>query len=95
MKMYALYHMSLEELDKMVQQGHDYGMPELVTDNPYEISVQVGGCESDDDHWCVEYFTADEEGNFIDGSDFDPVSAHYKRFDPDTVGAIYGEEVRK
>ncbi len=85
MEMYALYHMSIKELNKMVQNGQDYGTPELVTANPYEISVQVGGRESDDDKWCVEYFTADEYGNFIDGSDFDPVSEHYKRYDPDKL----------
>ena len=85
MKMYALYHMSLDELDKMIQKSEDYGMAELVTSNPYEISVQVGARESHDDNWCVEYFTGDDEGNFIDGSDFDRASAHYKRFDPDKL----------
>lgn len=89
MTMYALYEMSLEELDHCVQNGEDYGCPVLVTADPREITVQVGGCESDDNHYCVEIYEADDNGEFVSGSDFDSATHFYEQHNPDHDGALY------
>ena len=73
---YALYHFGLEDWEQEIQEAR----PEIDTADPYEISAQVGGREEDDKDWCVEYYWADEEGEFVEGSDFDTAMAHYSRF---------------
>lgn len=88
MTMYALYEMPLKELDECIQKGMDYGTPELVTSDPLEITVQVGGCESDDDRYCVEIYEADEYGEFVCGSDFDTPTHFYQQHDPDPDGCL-------
>lgn len=89
MTMYALYEMSLDELDKRVQNGEDYGCPVLVTPYPFEITVQVGGCVSDGEKFCVEIYEADGNGEFVSGSDFDTATHFYEQHNPDPDGAFY------
>lgn len=73
---YALYNFGLDQLEQEIQEAK----PEIDTSNPYEISAQVGECEEDDKKWCVEYYWADENGEFVEGSDYDTATAHYERF---------------
>ena len=73
---YALYHFGLDDLEKEIQEAR----PEIDTFDPYEISAQVGRREEDDKNWCIEYYWADEEGEFVAGSDYDTATEHYKRY---------------
>lgn len=73
---YALHHFGLDDYDKEIE----FSVPEIDTFDPYEISAQVGGREEDDAQWCVEYYWADEDGEFIEGSDYDTATAHYAKY---------------
>lgn len=74
---YALWHCNVDEIEDFMD---DNNRPEIDTFDPYEISAQVGGREEDDEKWCVEYYWADEEGEFFEGSDYDYATRHYERF---------------
>lgn len=73
---YALYNFGLEDLEKELINSD----PVIDTFDPYEISEQVGGRKEDDKNWCVEYYRANIYGDFVDGSDFDTVTAHYANY---------------
>ena len=76
---YALYDFGLDRLDDEIE----WARPELVTDDPMEITAQVGGCEEDDEKWCVEIYWAyaegDNAGEFAEGSDFDTATHFYEQ----------------
>lgn len=76
---FALYNKSLY---RMMNHPHEreFAIPVLVTDDPQEICNQVGGVDADDASWCVETFWADETDEFVDGSDYDTATHHYKLY---------------
>lgn len=75
--MYALHNFNVADLEK---ERPNCPAPEIVTDDPLKICQQVGDCESDNLHWCVETFIGDENGEFVEGSDFESATDHYKRY---------------
>lgn len=72
-KRYALHNFGLDQMDDELE----WSDPEIVTDDPREIAVNVGGCENDDKNWCVEIYWADEYNEFVEGSDFDSATHFY------------------
>ena len=74
-KRYALYDFGIGDLEKEIE----WAQPVMVTDDPLEITAQVGGCESDDAKWCVEIFWADEEGEFCDSYAYDSITHFYEQ----------------
>lgn len=76
-KTYALLACSIEEATRPTMADCDYEIMTTTDSNEILTYIEVAGI-SKEDH-CIEIYWADEDGEFVEGSDYDNIDNFEKR----------------
>lgn len=84
--MYAIINLPIEKAGVDAPDYETY-----ITDSPIDLIAVFEKAGYDPTDHCIEIYTADEEGEFVEGSDYDTFENFKKRFGD--VVAVYGMDL--
>lgn len=77
---FAIYKMSTDEIEKAMQDGEDYAYAKKFTARTVkEIAKWLEEHKATDEEYSIEIYDVDEDGEFLEGSDFNSVTGFMNR----------------